>query len=92
MNAMQTFRPVKSEINITYQKSFFMRKRSLINVLDKKCDFALCISKIDVKAMCEFQLAWFFFQFFNKFLRDYYAKSVFSASSIRIIIFLQIFI
>ena len=63
MNAMQTFRPVKSEINITYQKSFFMRKRSLINVLDKKCDFALCISKIDVKAMCEFQLAWFFFNF-----------------------------
>ena len=32
MEVMQTFTPVKSKIETTYQKSSFMRKTKLINV------------------------------------------------------------
>ena len=32
-------------------------------MLDKKCKFLLCLSKIDEEAMCELQFTYFFFQF-----------------------------
>ena len=30
-------------------------------MLDKKCNFALCVSQIDEEAMCEFQFSCSFF-------------------------------
>ena len=33
MKVMHTFKPVKSEIETTYKKSFYMRKSKVINVL-----------------------------------------------------------
>ena len=36
-------------------------------ILDKKCNFTLCISKIDEQAMCEFEFACFLYILFWSF-------------------------
>ena len=42
-------------------------------MLDKKYNFACCISKIDEKAMCEFKFACFSLQYWQK--ADVWTKS-----------------
>ena len=93
MKVMQTFKSVKSKIKITYQKYSSMRKLivRLINVrplsienrwnqegLIKKCNFALCLIKIDGDAMCEFSIACNFFYRF--LLNDEFFSSIFTSS------------
>ena len=63
MKVMQTFEPLKSKIETIYQKSSFLRKPTLINVLPsqrigeiRKClirkVIAPCMSKIDEEEPC----------------------------------------
>ena len=41
-------------------------------MLDEQRNFALCISKIDDEAMCEFQFAYSFFFLFSKAVNELY--------------------
>ena len=44
-------------------------------MVDKKNIFALCISKIDEKAICELQIGWSFFNFFHVFENIVFEKN-----------------
>ena len=46
---MQTFKPVKSRIKTMHEKSFFMRKPRLINVLDSLIE----IESVKLKKMLD---------------------------------------